>query len=104
GPTPRSMRLMGDKLESRRFVAALDVPLTPSVSQADAPARFAERAAKLGFPPLIKASAGGGGKGMQIVREKAALADAIRLARSEALRYFKDDRVYAERYVESPRH
>jgi acetyl/propionyl-CoA carboxylase alpha subunit len=104
GPTPRSMRLMGDKIASRRFVAGLDVPLTPSVSEADDPRRFAERAAELGFPLLIKASAGGGGKGMQIVREAAALPDAIRLARSEAGRYFKDDRIYAERFVESPRH
>ncbi|MBK7950593.1 MAG: ATP-grasp domain-containing protein [Deltaproteobacteria bacterium] len=104
GPTPASMRLLGDKIESRRFVAGLGVPLTPSATEADDPKTFAVRAAKIGFPLLIKASAGGGGKGMQIVRTKQELAPAIALARSAAGRYFKDDRIYAERYVESPRH
>ena len=104
GPSPRSMRLLGDKIESRRFVASLGVPLTPSASEADDPKTFTARAAKIGFPLLIKASAGGGGKGMQIVRDADALPQAIELARSAAVRYFKDDRIYAERYVESPRH
>jgi propionyl-CoA carboxylase alpha chain/3-methylcrotonyl-CoA carboxylase alpha subunit/acetyl-CoA/propionyl-CoA carboxylase biotin carboxyl carrier protein len=104
GPSPKSMRLLGDKIESRRFVGSLDVPLTPSASQADDPASFLARAKTLGFPLLIKASAGGGGKGMQVVRDAAALPQAIEMARSAAARYFKDDRIYAERYVESPRH
>ena len=104
GPTPKSMRLLGDKIEARRFVAGLGVPLTPSASEADDPASFVRRATAIGFPLLIKASAGGGGKGMQIVRDATALPQATLLARSAALRYFKDDRIYAERYVESPRH
>jgi propionyl-CoA carboxylase alpha chain/3-methylcrotonyl-CoA carboxylase alpha subunit/acetyl-CoA/propionyl-CoA carboxylase biotin carboxyl carrier protein len=98
------MRLLGDKIESRRFVAGLGVPLTPSATEAEAPKTFPARAAQIGFPLLIKASAGGGGKGMQIVREAGALPQAIELARSAARRYFDDDRIYAERYVESPRH
>ncbi len=104
GPSPKSMRLLGDKIESRRFVAGLGVPLTPSATESEAPKTFQARAAKIGFPLLIKASAGGGGKGMQIVRDAAALPQAIELARSAARRYFDDDRIYAERYVESPRH
>lgn len=104
GPSPAAIRLMGDKIESRRFVAQAGVPLTPSASEEDDPATFAERATKIGFPLLIKASAGGGGKGMQIVREPAQLGAAIERARSEAERYFADGRIYAERYVEQPRH
>jgi len=104
GPTPGAIRLMGDKIESRRFVAQAGVPLTPSASEEDDPATFADRAADVGFPLLIKASAGGGGKGMQIVRGPAELGAAIDRARSEAERYFADGRIYAERYVEQPRH
>ncbi|MCA9505427.1 MAG: ATP-grasp domain-containing protein [Myxococcales bacterium] len=104
GPGPEVIRLMGDKIASRRFVAEQGGPLTPSASEEDEPATFAERARKLGFPLLVKASAGGGGKGMQIVREADALAQAIELARSEARRSFGDERLYAERYVERPRH
>ncbi len=104
GPSPKSMRMLGDKIEARRFVAKLGVPLTPSASEEDDPKSFPARAAKIGFPLLIKASAGGGGKGMQIVRSPDGLPQAIALARSAARRYFKDDRIYAERYVESPRH
>ena len=104
GPTPGAIRLMGDKIESRRFVAGEGYSLTPSVSEEDDPARFAERAAQIGFPLLIKASAGGGGKGMQIVRARHELAQAIELARSEAERYFGDGRIFAERYINGPRH
>jgi len=104
GPSAASMRRLGDKIAARRFAAEHGIPLTPSASESDDPATFATRAAEIGFPLLIKASAGGGGKGMEIVREAAALPQAIALARSAAGRYFKDDRIYAERYVESPRH
>lgn len=105
GPPPAVIRLMGDKIESRRFVADQDIPLTPSVNQEDEPGTFAERAAtEIGFPLLIKASAGGGGKGMQIARSEADLPSAIELASSEAERYFADGRIFAERYVDEPRH
>ncbi len=104
GPTPEVIRLMGDKIESRRFVASQGFPLTPSANEQDDPDSFAERAGEIGFPLLIKAAAGGGGKGMQIVSDASQLEDAIALARSEAIRYFGDGRIYAERYVEQPRH
>jgi len=104
GPTASVIRLMGDKIESRRFVAGEGYSLTPSASEEDDPASFAERAKQIGFPLLIKASAGGGGKGMQIVRAEQELAQAIELARSEAERYFGDGRIFAERYVDQPRH
>jgi propionyl-CoA carboxylase alpha chain/3-methylcrotonyl-CoA carboxylase alpha subunit/acetyl-CoA/propionyl-CoA carboxylase biotin carboxyl carrier protein len=104
GPTPEVIRLMGDKIESRRFVASQGFALTPSANEEDDPASFAERAGLVGFPLLIKAAAGGGGKGMQIVWNAPQLEGAIALARSEATRYFGDGRIYAERYVEQPRH
>jgi len=104
GPSPEAIRLMGDKIESRRFVASAGHPLTPSANEEDDPASFARRADEIGYPLLIKAAAGGGGKGMQIVRGPSELDQAINLARSEAERYFADGRIYAERYVEQPRH
>ncbi len=104
GPNPETIRLMGDKIASRRFVAKQGFQLTPSATEEEDPASFRERAEKIGFPLLIKASAGGGGKGMQIVSKASELNASIERAKSEALRYFADDRVYAERYVEHARH
>ena len=104
GPAPETIRLMGDKIESRRFAAAHGIPVTPAASEEDDPASFSERAKEIGFPLLIKAAAGGGGKGMQIVRHPHELSHAIDLARSEAKRYFDDDRIFAERYLDEPRH
>lgn len=104
GPPAAAMRLMGDKIESRRFAAEQAIPLTPSANEEDDPQTFQQRSLDIGLPLLIKASAGGGGKGMQIVREPADLAPAIGLARSEAERYFADGRIFAERYVDEPRH
>jgi propionyl-CoA carboxylase alpha chain/3-methylcrotonyl-CoA carboxylase alpha subunit/acetyl-CoA/propionyl-CoA carboxylase biotin carboxyl carrier protein len=104
GPSPAVIRLMGDKIASRRFVAEAGVPLTPSAVEEEDPASFWERILAIGFPLLVKASAGGGGKGMQIVREASQLDAALSRTRSEAERYFADGRVYAERYVDRPRH
>ncbi len=104
GPDPKVIRLMGDKLESRGFVQRHGFPVAPSAAEEDDPASFLERSRAVGFPLLVKASAGGGGKGMQIVRDPADLAARIATAKSEAKRYFGDDRVYCERYIEQPRH
>ena len=104
GPDAESMRLMGDKIRSREFAAAQGLPVAPSVSYAGDLDALIRDATAIGFPLLIKASAGGGGKGMRIVHSASELAENIRLAAGEAERYFGDGRVYAERLVPRPRH
>jgi propionyl-CoA carboxylase alpha chain/3-methylcrotonyl-CoA carboxylase alpha subunit/acetyl-CoA/propionyl-CoA carboxylase biotin carboxyl carrier protein len=104
GPSAEAMQLMGDKIGSRSFVAERGFPVAPSAIEEEAPASFLARAEAVGFPLVVKASAGGGGKGMHIVHEAGGLEPAISLARSEAERYFGDGRLYAERYLDEPRH
>ncbi|MCY1254268.1 Acetyl-/propionyl-coenzyme A carboxylase alpha chain [compost metagenome] len=104
GPTPDQIDLMGDKVRARAFVAGAGFPVAPSAIEDDAPETFVERARAVGAPLLIKPAAGGGGKGMRIVRDLDTLEAEIKQARSEAKRYFGDDRLYVERYVENPRH
>ena len=104
GPDETTIALMGDKISSRDFAAEHGVPVAPSVQPTEDLDAFLAEVEKIGFPVLIKASAGGGGKGMNIVRSAAELAQASRLAASEAQRYFGDGRIYAELYVERPRH
>ncbi|MDM8165656.1 biotin carboxylase N-terminal domain-containing protein [Roseovarius sp.] len=104
GPAPDTIDLMGDKIRSRRFAEENGVPVAPSVTGGEDIDAFVEKAASIGFPLLIKASAGGGGKGMSIVEGKQDLLTRARTARSEAERYFGDPTIYAERYVERPRH
>ncbi|GAN77807.1 acetyl-CoA carboxylase biotin carboxylase subunit [Acidisphaera rubrifaciens] len=104
GPEADTIALMGDKVRARAFVAAAGFPVAPSVIEDDDPAGFAARARALGPPLLVKPAAGGGGKGMHIVRDLATLDDALETARGEARRYFGDARLYVERYVERPRH
>lgn len=104
GPPAEVIQLMGDKITARQFATRCGVPVTPSADEADSPETFAERAAAIGFPLLIKGSAGGGGKGMQIVHDESTLAQCIATARAESLRYFGDGRLLAERFVEQPRH
>ncbi|SEQ81870.1 acetyl-CoA/propionyl-CoA carboxylase, biotin carboxylase, biotin carboxyl carrier protein [Solimonas aquatica] len=104
GPTPQQIELMGDKVRARNFVQKAGFPVAPSAIEDDDPASFVERARAVGAPLLIKPSAGGGGKGMRIVRDLALLAQEIERGRSEGQRYFGDGRLYAERYIENPRH
>jgi propionyl-CoA carboxylase alpha chain/3-methylcrotonyl-CoA carboxylase alpha subunit/acetyl-CoA/propionyl-CoA carboxylase biotin carboxyl carrier protein len=104
GPSPDAIALMGDKVRARAFVAARGFPVAPSAIEDDDPASFVRRASRVGFPILIKPAAGGGGKGMRIVRRTADLEGEIERARSEGQRYFGDGRLYVERYVERPRH
>ncbi len=105
GPPPAAMRAMGSKIEAKRVMAAAGVPVIPGVSGAGrSDADLAREAEALGAPLLVKASAGGGGKGMRVVHEAAALAGALAAARREALGAFGDDTLLVERYVERPRH
>jgi acetyl/propionyl-CoA carboxylase alpha subunit len=104
GPRPETIELLGDKVRARAFVSKNGFPVAPSAVEDDDPASFAQRARALGAPLLIKPSAGGGGKGMRIVRDMALLDEELERARSEGQRYFGDGRLYVERYIERPRH
>lgn len=104
GPTEDVIDLMGDKVRARAFVAERGFPVAPAAIEDDDPTNFVERARVVGFPLLIKPSAGGGGKGMRVVREDASLEAEIETARREGKRYFGDGRLFAERYIERPRH
>ncbi len=104
GPKPEQIDLMGDKVRARNFVEKAGFPVAPSAIEDDDPRTFNERARKVGTPLLIKPSAGGGGKGMRIVRDLKTLDAEIERARSEGQRYFGDGRLYVERYIENPRH
>jgi len=104
GPPASVIELMGDKITARGFAVTQGMPVTPSADEADDPATFEKRAFAVGFPLLVKGAAGGGGKGMQIARKADDLASAISVARSESQRYFGDGRLFAERFVEQPRH
>jgi len=104
GPRAETIELMGDKVRARHFVAGRGFPVAPSAIEDDDPASFVARARALGTPLLIKPSAGGGGKGMRIVRDLAMLEAEIATARREGERYFGDGRLFVERYIERPRH
>ncbi len=106
GPTPEQMRAMALKVEAKRLVAEAGVPLVPGAElAADAsPEAIAAAADAVGFPLLAKASAGGGGKGMRLVRDPAALLDEVSSARNEAASAFGDPTVFLERYLERSRH
>ncbi len=105
GPRADVIGMMGDKVEARRTMTAAGVPILPGSPD---PIESAEEAKKLaleiGFPLIIKAAAGGGGRGMRIVREESELATNLELAQTEALNAFKNGSVYIERYIERPRH
>jgi len=104
GPTEDVIDLMGDKVRARNYVQERGFPVAPSAIEDDNPADFVDRARAVGYPLLIKPSAGGGGKGMRIVREAAHLETEIETARREGERYFGDGRLFVESYIENPRH
>lgn len=104
GPDAQAMRLMGDKLRAREFALRHEVPVAPGIVQTGDLQEFARKAGALGFPLLIKAAAGGGGKGMRVVRNTAELESGAQVAAAEAQRYFGDARIYAERLIDKPRH
>ena len=105
GPPPEAIRAMGSKSESKRLMAVASVPLVPGYHGEDQDdALLQAEAEAIGYPVLIKASAGGGGKGMRVVERHADFAAALASARREAKSSFADDRVLIERYLSEPRH
>jgi 3-methylcrotonyl-CoA carboxylase alpha subunit len=105
GPRPESIDAMGSKAAAKALMEQHEVPLVPGYHGADQASEvLAEQARRTGFPLMIKAAAGGGGKGMRIVRSESEFADALASAQREAASAFGDTRVILERYVEHPRH
>ena len=105
GPSAGAIRAMGDKAAAKSAMERAGVPLVPGYHDADqSPKKLAAAAKKIGFPVLIKASAGGGGRGMRIVRAHSEFDEALASARREAQGAFGDDRVIIEKYLERPRH
>ncbi len=105
GPTAEHIRMMGDKIQAKAAMARLGVPLVPgsdgAVTDLDEARRVGEA---IGYPLLVKASAGGGGRGMKVARDAGELSEAWRVARAEAKAAFGNDEVYIERYLDQPRH
>lgn len=105
GPKPEAMELMGDKLTSKETVKKYDIPMVPGTEEAVEDLEHGLSIAKeIGFPVMIKASAGGGGKGMRIVEEEGAFKEAMERAISEAVSAFGNGAVFIEKFVTSPRH
>ena len=97
GPDPESIQIMGDKIEAKKHAVKSKIPILESVNDA-------KSAKDIGYPLMIKAAAGGGGKGMRIVHDESELEESIKLARQEAMNAFGDDRIFIERYIERSRH
>src|ERR1700688_2022347 len=105
GPAPEHIRLMGDKLRAKAEAVRLGIPVVPGWPEALKDGAAADAAARaIGYPVLLKESAGGGGRGMKLARDAAELAQMLPLAQAEARAAFGDDRVYLERFLERPRH
>jgi len=104
GPEPETMRLMGDKVSARAAMTKVGVPILPGTGLIETDRQAEEAVERIGFPIIIKASAGGGGRGMKIVEDKARLPAQLAAARSEAAAGFGNPAVYLERYIGRPRH
>lgn len=105
GPDPHAITTMGDKISARQTMIAAGVPVVPGTQQKVADADAVRTiVSEIGLPIIIKASAGGGGKGMRLVRKESDLISALKMAQSEALASFGNDTVYIEKYVEHPHH
>jgi acetyl-CoA carboxylase, biotin carboxylase subunit len=105
GPAPESMRLAGDKITAKRIVQEAGVPVIPGGTGAVADPEEARRVGlEVGYPVMIKASGGGGGRGIRVCRDETELAEHFRMARIEGRTAFGNDEVYVEKYIEAPRH
>ncbi len=105
GPDARAMKSMGDKTEARKLVSSFGVPIVPGTSESIDNLNDAKKTAlEIGYPVLIKAAAGGGGKGMRLVGEESELESSMRGAQAEALSAFGDGRIFIEKYIVNPRH
>lgn len=105
GPNSKSMALVGDKLRSRQTMSAANIPIIPGMQQKVADFdQLQQEAKKIGFPVLLKASAGGGGKGMRVIFSSGELKDAMEAGMREAKSAFGDESVYLEKFIEEPRH
>ena len=105
GPSPEHIRLMGDKVRAKAEAMRLGIPIVPGSPEAVRDIAEAEAAARaIGYPVLLKAAAGGGGRGMKLARDAAELAQMLPLAQAEARAAFGDDAVYLERFLDRPRH
>jgi len=105
GPSPESIEMMGDKISARKKMIEAGVPVVPGTTEKVTSELEAARFIReLGFPVMIKASAGGGGKGMRLVKKESQISGSLRAARSEAKTAFGDDSLYIEKYVDSPHH
>src|SRR5574338_1085809 len=105
GPSPEHIRMMGDKVEAKATMKKLGVPVVPgSDGPVASAAEVGDLARSIGYPVLIKAAAGGGGRGMKVAQAPDQLADQLRIARQEAKANFGDDAVYLEKYLGAPRH
>ena len=105
GPNSKAMSLVGDKLESRQMAIKGKIPIIPGmhIRSADV-SDFAKEAERIGYPVMLKASAGGGGKGMRVIRAADELASSVETGKREAKSAFGDESVYLEKYIEKPRH
>jgi acetyl/propionyl-CoA carboxylase alpha subunit len=104
GPSPPAIHAMGDKAEARARMQTAGVPLIPGYQGLDREAEFLKAAAEIGYPVLVKAAAGGGGKGMRVVAEESGLKEALSAARREAQHAFGSDRLILERYIPQAHH
>jgi len=105
GPNSKSLNLVGDKLRSRDMMSKAGIPLIPGMNDVKSEVRELKKiASKIGYPVIIKASGGGGGKGMRIVRKPEELESGVEAGRREAKAAFGDETVYLEKYIEKPRH
>jgi acetyl-CoA carboxylase biotin carboxylase subunit len=104
GPPTRSMELMGNKIEARRLMQKHGIPVVPGCEDVDSVETLKRFADGIGFPLILKASAGGGGRGMRVVREVHELKEAYEACKREAQAYFNNPTIFAEQYLEAPRH